>query len=1353
MIKPVPRTVSIIEEDSEGSPETASKRLAEYRDCPAYVLLGSPGAGKTTTFRQEADFHENGEYISARDFIRMKNSRWRDKLLFIDGLDEMRAGAKDGRKPIDRIRGKLQKLALPKFRLSCRTIDWLGANDRRKLEQLGIEISLLELDPLTDASIPEVLRRHGKPKNGNPEEFISQARAHDLGGFLKNPKALLLLAESVDEHGSWPTNHREVYEKACETLLSETNEEHIIAGTNRAGMDMLLDTAGRMCAVQLLSGSAGYTLPLGKPNKDYPALEKVVSRADGEQVVRTRAFTRVPGQERIAPEHQCTAEFLGGRYLAKQVKQGFSANRIFSLMSGADKAVVPKLQNVAAWFATYSHSGRKKLIENIPLEIALYGDVESFNAEDKLLLFDKLEEKTNDNPRYIDIAQRNTPLRDLAGPDLHEYLKEALRQPAPSYNEQSFRYLVLKALHYGSDLPEVSDSLLKIIRDEKSWPINKEMALNVLIQSCAGTTKAGNLLKKLLLEIQEGTVQDFHGRLLDTVLTELFPQHIPADEALDCLMDSGQPSTATFHTSWANRFVKQLRSDQLTDILNKLVIRVNDARKPNLSKASFRTFRTFLAILQGIFSPTPDRAISLLDLRHWLETAWCSEIQHTVRSSFGQTVSSVHGWFKLQPDKQRKIFKDGVEEWNDTDNFKLLSHETGDWLFGLEPALDFWPWCLNLAIQSKNPKTAEFYLRQVVRALFDGNTMIDLSLDDIQMRVVRHPELEKALEDMLVCRLPDEHFKDIEARQRRIAMDLQEREQLSQNWIAKVKAHEAELRENRGPLGLLSNLAWAYFGGFYDVEGDQPLERICDLLDNDSHLVQLILESFKNSISHEDAPSVSEIIRHAKQGRPHLLTYPCLAGLEETGIPPSADQQTRRALAFHYFADYDLPGEVSPAWYKSLLAERPDLVAEILIRRIRFQMRKGEEFLADSYELAFSDTHVKVASLAALPLLKSFPVRCTTRQLHELGHLLAAALLHCKHANLRKLLNEKLAARKTKSMNIGQHVYWLAARFIISPKTHRHQLESYLHKDDRRMRYFAEFVCQSSNSPEWDDLLKGKCLVPLVQLLGSSFRHISLDEDVAWNSPPMAASGLIRELIGHLAGDSSPIATETLSRLVADEALSKWRIHLQDAVDEQRALRRQSEFTHCDINKLLQTLDKKRPANVDDLVVLLLEDFGEMGKKIRDGSTNDWHQYWNQSPEWSPKVEDECRNAFLSDLQEKIMPLDIKADREASHADNTRADIQVSYKNLNLPIEVKKSHSKDLWEGIREQLIRYNRAPGAEGRGIYLVFWFGEKFSTRNPETKTHPTSPDELQHQLEDSLTPEEADKVSIHVIDVAQP
>ena len=82
--------------------------LSEFRSVPAYVLLGDPGAGKTFEFdrEQEALGDDAAWVVSARDFRTFdldSRPQWRDKTLFIDGLDEARAGSTDSRAPFDEI--------------------------------------------------------------------------------------------------------------------------------------------------------------------------------------------------------------------------------------------------------------------------------------------------------------------------------------------------------------------------------------------------------------------------------------------------------------------------------------------------------------------------------------------------------------------------------------------------------------------------------------------------------------------------------------------------------------------------------------------------------------------------------------------------------------------------------------------------------------------------------------------------------------------------------------------------------------------------------------------------------------------------------------------------------------------------------------------------------------------------------------------------------------------------------------------------------------------------------------------------------------------------------------------------
>ena len=139
----------------------------------------------------------------------------------------------------------------------------------------------------------------------------------------------------------------------------------------------------------------------------------------------------------------------------------------------------------------------------------------------------------------------------------------------------------------------------------------------------------------------------------------------------------------------------------------------------------------------------------------------------------------------------------------------------------------------------------------------------------------------------------------------------------------------------------------------------------------------------------------------------------------------------------------------------------------------------------------------------------------------------------------------------------------------------------------------------------------------------------------------------------------------------------------------------------------------------------------------------------------SPKHEDDCRDALLSDLQQRMNRLGIDAAPEGHYAERNRSDIRVCHGGFNVPVEIKKSTSTDLWSAIRRQLIaKYTRDPGAAGYGIYLVFWFGnEPKLCQMPESGPRPKSPAALEERLHDTLSPEEARLISVRVIDVARP
>jgi hypothetical protein len=165
----------------------------------------------------------------------------------------------------------------------------------------------------------------------------------------------------------------------------------------------------------------------------------------------------------------------------------------------------------------------------------------------------------------------------------------------------------------------------------------------------------------------------------------------------------------------------------------------------------------------------------------------------------------------------------------------------------------------------------------------------------------------------------------------------------------------------------------------------------------------------------------------------------------------------------------------------------------------------------------------------------------------------------------------------------------------------------------------------------------------------------------------------------------------------------------------------------------------------------------EIGEEIRTGNTDDWRQYWNEASAGrpaSPRRENFCRDAILSDLKLRL-PRGVDAQREGQFARARRADMRVSYRDFQVPVEIKKNNHRDLWRACRTQLIeQYTRDPATDGYGIYLVFWFGADRIQRSP-SGCLPANPQELQERLqerlEETLSEEEARKISIKVIDVS--
>ena len=266
------RVVRTVTEAGKDRPQP----LAAFREATAFVLLGDPGAGKTREFDREVEaLGTDALFLSVRDFLAFAETRagqWSGKTLFLDGLDEVRAGQGDPRVLLDEIRRRLDELGRPQFRLSCRAADWLET-DRERLLAVSPDqtVTVLRLDPLREPDIEHLLEAN--LGGAEARRFLKGAREKGLFGWLRNPQGVEILIGAFAAGRDWPASRREAFEAACLRMAGERNPEHRDAAKGQPSPAEVLDAAAELCATLLLSGLAGCSLDASSSDDSYPALD------------------------------------------------------------------------------------------------------------------------------------------------------------------------------------------------------------------------------------------------------------------------------------------------------------------------------------------------------------------------------------------------------------------------------------------------------------------------------------------------------------------------------------------------------------------------------------------------------------------------------------------------------------------------------------------------------------------------------------------------------------------------------------------------------------------------------------------------------------------------------------------------------------------------------------------------------------------------------------------------------------------------------------------------------------------------------------------------------------------------
>ena len=314
-----------------------------------------------------------------------------------------------------------------------------------------------------------------------------------------------------------------------------------------------------------------------------------------------------------------------------------------------------------------------------------------------------------------------------------------------------------------------------------------------------------------------------------------------------------------------------------------------------------------------------------------------------------------------------------------------------------------------------------------------------------------------------------------------------------------------------------------YFGAETDVEGANPKERLLDLLGDES-LVDTVLRALAMTAERADLPTEKEVLKLASDRKTHYLSLPFMAALEEGGAR-SDMVKLRLGLAI-LFNDVAVGGE-DPSWYAGVLADQPEVVADVTIVSARRAFRVGSDTTWGLFRLGEAE-HAAVAKLALPAVLQSFPTRCAGKLLPVLKSMLQVGLTRCADA-MPDLIDSKLASKR---MDMGQRMYWLCAGLATGKQCFVRRLrEALAIGGKRRVQHMATFFVEREQS-DWIGDLNADALGLLIHAVGASYGPFNRKPGRAYVvTIETEAKTAVREWIELLAAVPSPRATEVLEEL------------------------------------------------------------------------------------------------------------------------------------------------------------------------------------------------------------------------------
>ncbi|WP_144730927.1 NACHT domain-containing protein [Acinetobacter oleivorans] len=1276
------------------------------------VILGEAGMGKSCLLEWLGSL-DNFAYCTARQLIyrhkpnTLLNNK---KVLVIDALDEL-SSSKDG-DGIDLVLQKLGELDYPQFVLSCRVADWRSATGLVAIkEQYNIEPLELHLNPFSQSDMNDFLCE----KIGNAQALNVVNHFVNLGleGLLGNPQTLNLISE-VARSTQLPETLTQLFEQAVGLLRIEHSEQKI---ERQLSKETELEVAGAAFGSLILSANEAIARkPIHRIDDGELPISEIKSLENGqyiENVIGSRLF-KANGVERFTYLHRRIGEFLGAKWLIKQANTSRKRKRLLSFFH-AYELVPANLRGMHAWLIM-DHNLAFEVIKSDPIGILEYGDVDNLSVEQAKVLLSSIENLAENNPRFY---KRNSyQIRAFTTPVILSQIKDILLNYEISF---TFRIFLLESIQ-SFQLPAYFIEVLKklVLETEIEYAIRKAAGETLAIQKQLIDWEEIylNLSKfndessfRLALEL----LQDIgYNRIDSKLIATLAYSYLKTGETvsgplwfIEIDLPDGQIE------KFLDVFIEYLKSEEnqfqhderyeIKNLLSHLILRILNFKEIPVEKL-WRWLEEF----DYSYGYNNEK---IKELENFFRT------NNLLRQKIQSFVLLELTNEKLIGQRSRNLSQASLGLIpNENDVILLLEN-----MFLTNPRDERWKEIVQL-LQHDGEIGQE--ARNVALPFTRGNVKDKLWLEQISIRQLDNWEIKNNLRRQKL----EKEQKELQAKEQKFY-------------------HENSELLRKGDYKLILNPARTYLKRLNDNNSKPvPHQSIAAWLGDE--ITNICMEGFENFLTNSASKVKAEdILEIRKEGKIYNECFILIAALVE---------RVRKNIGLG-----DLPDERLFAGYFTLMNHRYDQdvkIPEVFEEIENELMRRGrlEEALQLFYEPLFQSRFTYIQGLANIlngAKYKNFNIDLAKRWMERFPLIsidpeleIVNCLLYAGQFDFLK----KFLSQRTKPENIEQKKNWIGIGLIID-------FEETIKKFQKELsdRDFIWTIRDRLNGRYRENKANFQLSVNLLEWIMNTFRYEYPDVGhprgvYSGDRQPWDAADFLKGIVAQLAKNPSDEASRALERLKNAE-LDSYTDLIKTLQYEQKQIRVESLYTPPTIEQIKAISEDLPPQSISDLQAFILEELAIVQAKIRSDDAESWRGFYDDNAK--PYKEERCRDHLIGLLRQGSN--EVVYEVEVHEADDKEADIGCTVGQLRLPIEVKGQWHSELWTGADNQLNKlYAQDWRAEGRGIYLVLWFGPRTDNKKLKSrgrgKLIPTTADQLKDMLIESSQAAKSGQIEIVVLDI---